>query len=223
MMIELGLIDYEEAYKIQREFVIRRKSGGIDDSVIACEHKPVFTIGRAGRIENLLEDEEALGRLGIKVLRVDRGGDITFHGPGQIVIYPIIDLKRRGRDLHRYLRDLEEVVIGFLNGYSVIGSRLEGKTGVWVGDEKIASVGIAASDWVTYHGLSVNIDIDLSYFSMIHPCGMKGARATSLSRILRRDVPMQETKARLISNFNRIFEDADLRMQEDPRLERQYI
>jgi len=205
MIIDLGLIDYEDCYKVQKEFARRRKLGEVEDSQIVAEHKPVFTIGRTGRIENLLEDEEALSCRGIKVLRVDRGGDITFHGPGQVVIYPIMDLKQRGRDLHRYLRGLEEVAIRFLEGYSITGSRLEGKTGVWTGGKKIASVGVAASDWVTYHGLSVNINTDLSYFSMIYPCGMRNARATSLAEILRREIPMQEAKAGLVSSFNKIF------------------
>ena len=201
MIIDLGLIDYEDCYKVQKEFARRRKLGALDDSLIVAEHKPVFTIGRTGRMENLLEDEEALSCRGIKVLRVDRGGDITFHGPGQVVIYPIIDLRRRGKDLHKYLRDLEEISIRFLKEYSVAGRRFEGKTGVWAGDKKIASIGVGTSGWVTYHGLSVNINTDLSYFSMIYPCGMKSAMATSLAEILRREIPMPEAKAKLVSCF----------------------
>jgi lipoic acid synthetase len=205
MIIDLGLTDYEEAYRSQMELVSKRKLGEISDSVILTEHKPVFTIGRSGGKRNLLVDEATLKARGLKVLSIDRGGDITFHGPGQTVFYPIIDLKSRGRDLHRYMRDLESVVIGFLNGYGIIAERLKDRTGVWVGPRKIASVGIGVSNWVTYHGLSVNIDVDLSYFSMIYPCGMRGAKMTSLSDILGVRIKTRETTSMLLSSFQRIF------------------
>lgn len=205
MIIDLGLTDYETAYRSQMELVAKRKLGEVDDSVIITEHRPVFTLGRLGRKENLLASDTALTEKGIKIVSVDRGGDITFHGPGQLVLYPIIDLKTRGRDLHRYLRDLESVIINFLNIYGVIAERVRGKTGVWVGNRKIASIGIATSNWVTYHGASVNIDVELSYFSMIHPCGMKDVTMTSLSAVTGGAVAMRSAADNLLASFRRVF------------------
>ena len=206
MILDLGLIDYEKAYRIQKEFVNKRKIGEIDDSILFAEHDAVFTIGRSGREDNLLACPDFLKKNNIKVLRVDRGGDITFHGPGQLLIYPIIDLRTRGSDLHQYLRDLEEAVIKFLSGYSITAERLEGKTGVWVAGKKIASIGVAASNWITFHGVSVNINVDLKFFSMIHPCGMKHAEMTSIERLLCTDVAMCDAKQALAASLSEIFE-----------------
>lgn len=205
MILDLGIVDYEETYRLQKELVARRRLREISDSLIITEHNPVFTIGRSGCYENLLADENALRKEGIKVLSMDRGGDITFHGPGQIVAYPIIDLRTRGKDLHKYLRDLEEVIIRFLRGYSVVSQRLPGTTGVWTGRRKIASIGIAASDWVTFHGLSININVDLGFFSMIYPCGMRDVEITSLGAVLNKYIPMTEACGKLVSSFNEIF------------------
>ena len=141
-MIDLGLIDYEDCYAIQKDLVKKRLSGEIEDTLILAEHNEVFTIGRIGEIKNLLVPDETLFASGLKVLRVDRGGDITYHGPGQLIAYPIIDLKNAGKDLHAYLRSLEEAAIRFLNDYSVHGERIVDKTGVWVAGRKIASVGV---------------------------------------------------------------------------------
>ncbi len=215
-LLDLGLIDYEDCYKIQKDFVRRRKLGEIGDSVIIAEHNAVFTIGRTGLHKNLLVPESELSGLGVKVLNVDRGGDITFHGPGQLVVYPIIDLKRCQKDLHRYLRDLEEIVIRFLNDYDVLSERLKNKTGVWVDGKKIASVGVGASNWVTFHGISVNINCDMRYFSMINPCGLKDVEMTSLARIKGQDIDMQEAKAILLRHCNEIA-SAALRLRNDGR------
>ena len=205
MILDLGLIGYEDGYRTQREMVARRKLGEIDDSLILAEHEPVFTIGRTGSKENLLADEAVLAAQGIKVLTVDRGGDITFHGPGQLVAYPVIDLRASCGDLHRYLRYLEEAAIGFLRGYSVPAGRMRGKTGVWTAGRKIASIGIGASNWVTYHGLSINVNVDLAFFSMIHPCGLKGVEMDSLHRLLSRRIDMAEAKKNFLVSCNRIF------------------
>lgn len=205
MMLDLGLIDYEEAYRIQKELVRQRKLNEIDDSLIIAEHPPVFTIGRSGKKENLLVGEEILKKENIKVLRVDRGGDITFHGPGQLILYPIMNLRDRGKDLHRYLRDLERLVINFLQDYSVTGRRIIDKTGVWVDNQKIAFIGIAASDWITYHGLSININCDPKFFSMIRPCGLKDVEVTTLDIILDRNINIPEAKRRLLYHFNTLF------------------
>ncbi len=209
MILDLGFIDYEESYKTQKELVRLRKLGEIGDSLIIAEHPPIFTIGRIGKKENLLISEEILAKQGIKVLEVDRGGDITFHGPGQLIFYPVIGLKDRGKDLHKYIRDLEEAVISFLKEYSVSGYRLKDKTGVWVNAKKIASIGIAASDWVTYHGFSINMNTDLGFFSMIHPCGLRGVKATSLEEILNKYIDFIKAKETLLYFFNRIFKLED--------------
>jgi lipoate-protein ligase B len=206
MILDLGLVDYQKAYRTQKEFVSRRKVGEIEDSIIIAEHNPVFTIGRSGERDNLLVDESYLNDIGAEVVDVDRGGDITFHGPGQLVMYPILDLKDRDKDLHKYLRKLEDVCIAFLTNYSIKGERSEGRTGVWVDGKKIASIGIAASDWVTYHGLAINIDPDLKFFSMIHPCGMPGIEVTSLKKILNRDIMMADAKEKLVARFMDIFQ-----------------
>lgn len=205
MILDLGLIDYEDALKTQRELVSKRKLQIIGDSALVVEHPSVFTIGRSGSRNNLLVDEKFLSENGIKVLDVDRGGDITFHSPGQLVVYPIIDLKERVRDLHNYLRELEKVVISFLKKYGVKGMTRKGAAGVWVGEEKIAFIGVAAKDWITYHGLGVNISNDIKFFSMINPCGIKSLRVTSLAKILRRDIPMYEAKKVFSSEFNKAF------------------
>jgi len=204
MILDLGLTDYEDCYRIQKEFVRLRKLGEVDDSVIITEHNPVFTIGRSGSSDNLLVPESGLSELGVKVLNIDRGGDVTFHGPGQLVAYPIVDLKAAGKDLHGYLRDLEEAAIRFLNDYSVCGERIEKKTGVWVSGGKIASVGVGASNWVTFHGLSVNINCDLSFFSMINPCGMKDVEMTSLARIKGQEIEMREARDRLLCHCEEV-------------------
>ncbi len=210
MILDIGLIDYSDALKLQRELVNKRRLNQIKDSILILEHPPVYTIGRSGSRDNLLVKEESLTEKGINILDVDRGGDITFHGPGQLVAYPIIDLKNRNKDLHAYLRDLEEAAILFLKKYTVTGQRIEGATGVWVKEKKIVSVGIAAKDWVTYHGLSININNDLKFFSMINPCGMKNIKITSLKDILGAEIPMYEAKKMLLAEFKHIFGFKDM-------------
>lgn len=205
MIFDLGLIDYEECYKAQRETVARRKLGEIGDTLILAEHNNVFTVGRTGCKANLLVDEAYLRQQGIKVLDVDRGGDITFHGPGQLVVYPVIKLKEKWRDLHKYMRNLEDVAIKFLKRYSVRSGRKPGRTGVWVSGRKVASIGIGVSNWVTYHGLSVNIKPDLEFFDMIYPCGLRDARVTSLSALCGKEISMEEAKDAILSDFDSVF------------------
>lgn len=201
MILDLGLIDYEKAYLVQRKLVALRKLSRVGDSLILAEHNPIFTIGRTGSMSNLLADEKLLNARGIKVLRIDRGGDITFHGPGQIVCYPIIDLKAMEYDLHKYLRSLESIAIDFFDSYHTKCDSVSGMTGAWFGDRKIASIGISASNWVTFHGMSLNVNVDLGFFSMINPCGMSSVEMTSLDRLLGRRVSIDETKVRLIELF----------------------
>ena len=206
MILDLGTIDYGEALKLQYGLVDRRRSGEILDSALIVEHPPVFTIGRSGSIKNLLVEERYLNRQGISVIAVDRGGDITFHSPGQLVMYPIIDLRKRTKDLHKYLRDLEEAVINFLRFYGIEGGRAAKATGVWASGKKIASIGVAAKDWITYHGLSININNDTRFFSMINPCGIRGLKITSLKELLKKEIPMSSAKGVLLREFSRIFD-----------------
>lgn len=205
MVLDLGRIDFEECYKVQKDMVRRRRAGEIEDSVLFAEHDEIFTIGRTGSDDNILVPYETLLANGLKVLRIDRGGDVTFHGPGQLVIYPIIDLKTSGKDLHKYLRDLEELAIRFLKDYSIKAERVAGKTGAWIRGRKIASVGVGASGWITYHGLSININCDLRYFSMINPCGMKDVEMTSLERIKGSPVEMAGARKNVTSHLKGIF------------------
>jgi lipoate-protein ligase B len=205
MIIDLGLTDYEECYRTQREMAARRRLGEIEDTLILAEHNSVFTIGRMGAGKNLLVDTDYLQRRGIKVLNVDRGGDITFHGPGQLLIYPIIELKDKWRDLHKYMRSLEDVAIKFLERYSLQPGRMPDLTGVWVSGKKVVSIGIGVTNWVTYHGLSVNIKPDLGFFDMIYPCGLRGVKMASLESLTGKDISMDEAKSNILSDFEKVF------------------
>lgn len=211
MIIDLGLVGYEECYKQQRETVALRKLGEVEDSIILAEHHGVFTVGRSGRKSNLLVDEEQLKKSGIKVLDVDRGGDITFHGPGQLVAYPVVLLKDKWRDLHKFMRSLEDVAIRFLKRHSITAERQPGRTGVWASGRKIASVGIGVSGWVTYHGISVNIKPDLEFFDMIYPCGLKDARMASVKSLTGKDVSMDSAKEAILSDFDDVFSSGRIR------------
>jgi lipoyl(octanoyl) transferase len=168
----LGRIGYTEAFEIQRELVEQRKRGEICDQLLFVEHPHVITLGRNGHLENLLAGDEHLRRAGIAFHQSNRGGDITYHGPGQIVGYPIIDLRNWKRDVVAYVRTLEQVIIDALVQFGVAGERLNGCTGVWVNGKKIAAIGIHISRWVTSHGFALNVSTDLSYFQYIVPCGL---------------------------------------------------
>lgn len=204
-LVDLGLTDYKRAYQFQKEAVRNRQFQEINDTLILTEHNPVFTIGRTGSRTNILVENNVLEAYKICIYEVDRGGDITYHGPGQIVVYPILDLKEYKKDIHFYLRNLELVIINFLDKYGIKGKRRNNSTGVWVDQEKIASIGIGVSKWISYHGFSINISPELEYFSMINPCGLVGQKVTSLSKILDKPVSTQEIKNALIRNFEEVF------------------
>ena len=183
-IIDLGAVDYEQAYKFQRQRCDLCKKDAVPDTLILCQHPPVFTIGRAGSENNINVDEQTYNDKGVTVYHIDRGGDITYHGPGQLIAYPIFNLKNYGQDIHLFLRNLEQVVIDFLAGFGIQGRREEGRTGVWVKGAKISSIGVGVSSWVSYHGLAFNIDCEDEYFSMINPCGFKDIKMTSLLKEL---------------------------------------
>ncbi len=205
-IFEAGRVDYDKARKLQLQLVEQRRTGKIDDTFIFCEHAPTITIGRSGGAANIIASEEKINASGVKVYEVERGGDVTFHGPGQQVIYPIVNLDERGRDLHRFLRDLEGVVIDFLKNYDIEGRSVPGRTGVWVGEKKICAIGIAVRRWITYHGLALNLDTDLSYFELINPCGFDSGSVTSLQRLLGVNVDKSKAFFELTSAIERIFE-----------------
>jgi len=205
MIIDLGRASYREAYRLQRQLVRLRKLNEIGDTAVLVEHEPVYTIGKSGSRKNLLVDERVLRDKDIEVIDVDRGGDITFHGPGQLVLYLIVDLKTKRRDLFYFMRQLEEIGIGFLGSFGVMGYRMTGKTGVWVRGAKIASIGIAAKDWITYHGMSINVNVDMRYFALINPCGMRSARITSLRNVLGSPIDPGLAKRYLIDHLQRSF------------------
>ena len=204
---KLGLVPYDKALEIQLDLLERRRRDEIEDTLLLLEHPPTFTIGRRGNMGNLLAAEEYLATEGIKLEVISRGGDITFHGPGQLVGYPIMDLNKMGRDVHKYLRALEEVIISALADYRIEARRIEEVTGVWVKWHKIASIGVGVKRWITYHGFALNVNTDLSYFDKIVPCGIPDVRMTSVKRWLakREDIDMADAEDSIVKAFSEVF------------------
>ena len=196
-----GRTAYPDALALQREVHDRRKAGLCRDTLILMEHEPVLTLGRSADRRHILADELRLRSLGIDVIPVERGGDVTYHGPGQLIAYPIVDLNGYGRDIHAYVRALEESAIRLLDTYGVRGERRAGAPGVWAGAAKVASVGVFVSRWVTLHGIAINIDPNLSHFELINPCGLIGTQMTSLARELGRAVALAEAEDRFLTLF----------------------
>lgn len=170
--LSLGRSDYGETLALQRTLHARRSTGELDDLLISVEHNPVFTIGRSGSSDNILVSADVLQEQGIALFQVERGGDITYHGPGQLVVYPILDLRSFGKDIHRFIWWLEEAIIRTTSEFGIASDRRNGFPGVWVGLRKIASVGVYVKNWVTYHGLAFNIEVSRQHFRMIRPCGL---------------------------------------------------
>jgi lipoyl(octanoyl) transferase len=197
----LGCVDYRRALDLQLSRVDRRARGETPDTLLLLTHPHVYTFGRTGKQANLLVSEEDLVKAGISVERVARGGDVTYHGPGQLVGYPIVLLARP--DVHRFVRSLESALIEALAVFDVPSRRIEGLTGVWVGEKKIASIGVGVKRWITYHGFALNVTTDLSYFGRIHLCGLKGREATSLAEVTGKAVPMDEVRDRVAESCSR--------------------
>lgn len=201
-----GVIPYEVALKAQRALLAARRAGFIQDTLWLLEHPPTYTIGRRpGSRQHLLATEGQLAARGIDVIEADRGGDITFHGPGQRIGYVIFDLNDHYLDVHRYLRDLEEVLIRALSDFGLTARRIPGWTGVWVGEEKVAAIGVRMSYWVTMHGFSLNVDPDLDLYDGIVPCGIEDRRVTSLSRLLKRPAAMEEVDEAIVRQMASVF------------------
>jgi lipoyl(octanoyl) transferase len=204
----LGLIPYADALTLQRTLVEDRRAGRIGDTLLLVEHPHVLTLGVRGDggRSHILATSEMLDARGIAVYETGRGGDITYHGPGQAVGYPIIDLKPDRCDVHRYVRDLEEVLIRVSGDFGVPAGRVSGLTGVWVGHEKLAAIGVRISRWVTSHGFALNVSTQLDYFGLIVPCGIADRGVTSLERLLGQSVGMDEVQDRLTTRFAEVFD-----------------
>lgn len=194
---DLGMIGYGRALALQENLVARIAGDDAEETLLLLEHPPVYTLGRGGHLENILDES-------IEVVRINRGGDITYHAPGQLVGYPLLNLGRRGRDLHHYLRFLEEVLIQTAAHYGVAAWREPGLTGVWTAQGKLASIGAGARRWVSMHGFALNVSIDLAGFQRIHPCGIQDCRMVSLERLTERQLPMAEVKDTVAGIFQRL-------------------
>ncbi|MCG9894359.1 MAG: lipoyl(octanoyl) transferase LipB [Fimbriimonadaceae bacterium] len=203
-VLDLGRMGYLPAWERQKE-VHEEVVGGAPDTLIFVEHDPVFTLGANFHPENLLEPVEEYERRGIEVHRTDRGGDVTYHGPGQLVVYPIFDIARHGRDLHRWMRDLEETMLETARSFGLEPRRFPPHTGAWVGDRKLASIGIKARRWVSLHGIALNCDNDMTPFTWIIPCGIADHPMTSLSLEASRPVGTEEAKPAVAQAFAKVF------------------
>lgn len=206
----LGSVPYAEALTLQRELVEDRRAGRIGDVLLLLEHPPVLTLGVRGDggRGHIRATKEELAARRIEVFEAGRGGDITYHGPGQIVGYPIVDLKPDRQDVHRYVRDLEEVLIRAASSYGIEAGRVTGLTGVWVGGEKLAAIGVRIARWVTSHGFAFNVSTELDDFNLIVPCGIADRGVTSLERLLGRQVDRREAEERIAASFCQVFERA---------------
>ena len=204
---KLGKVPYRKALELQTKLIEMRRKGEIGDTLLLLEHPPTFTTGRRGNMGNLLAAKDYLSRAGIHFEVISRGGDITYHGPGQLVGYPIIDLNGMGRDVHKYLRNLEETIIISLRDFGIRGRRIKGITGVWAKWHKIASIGVGVRRWVTYHGFALNVNTDLSYFDMIVPCGIENVKMTSIQRWLAKneEIDMPEVEESIIKAITQVF------------------
>jgi len=209
LVVDLGLIGYAEAWELQKRLVTARKANAIEDVLLLCEHPHVITLGRNGKRENLLASEHVLRQKGVELHATDRGGDITYHGPGQLVGYAILNLGVIRRDVVWYVRTLEEAMIRATTEFGITAEREPGKTGVWVksgqAEEKLAAIGVHISRWVTSHGFAYNVSTDLRYFDLIVPCGIADRKATSLEKLLGRSVDEKEVAQRIGKHLGELF------------------
>jgi lipoyl(octanoyl) transferase len=199
----MGIIDYEAALKLQNRLAQARMDGEIEDTILFLQHPPVITMGKSGKIHNVLAPQ-TIQEKNIKVIFTDRGGDVTYHGPGQLVVYPILSLRNHGLSVPGYVWKLEETVIRLLARFGIEAARVEKMRGVWVGKEKIAALGVHLSRWISKHGLALNVNTNLDAFELINPCGT-GRRATSMARILGQELPMEEVESGMIQRFAEVF------------------
>jgi lipoyl(octanoyl) transferase len=203
----LGIVPYADALALQRALVEERRANRVPDLLILLQHPPVITVGVRGDggRSHIIADTDRLAALGVAVSETGRGGDVTYHGPGQIVGYPILDLRPDRCDVHRYVRDVEEVMIRTCVDYGVPAGRITGLTGAWVGPEKIGAIGVRISRWITSHGFAFNVSTDLAYFDLIVPCGIADRGVTSLQRVLGRSVNIADVEESLVCHFAAVF------------------
>jgi len=201
----LGLIGYRDAYQLQKKLLQQRLDGQIGDTLLLLEHPPTITVGKSGKVENILASQVKLAREGVSLVFTDRGGDVTLHGPGQLVGYPIMDLKEQNKNSRRYLHNLEETLIRTLVDFNIESHRDKGHPGVWVGDNEIAAIGLRLRKWITMHGFALNINTDLTLFSLINPCGFSDRTATSMAHLLGKEVPVDAVIERFIIHFSEVF------------------
>ncbi len=210
MAIDLGLIGYREAWHLQQRVVTARKAGALPDVLLLCEHPHVITLGRNGKKEHLRASERLLQQMNVEFFQSNRGGDITYHGPGQLVGYPILNLSEIRRDVVWYVRQLEEAIISATSAFGIAAIRKPGRTGVWVDspigtEEKLAAIGVHISRWVTSHGFAYNVATDLRYFDLIVPCGIPDRRPTSLERLLGKPVSVLEVAPKIVERLAAVF------------------
>ncbi|RCK77711.1 MAG: Octanoate-[acyl-carrier-protein]-protein-N-octanoyltransferase [Ignavibacteriae bacterium] len=201
----LGRTKFENTWKLQKELLSLIEKKHIKDIILLNEHEHVYTIGKTGSENHLLANNQELRSRGIEVFFIDRGGDITYHGPGQLVGYPIIDLNRYYLDIHRYLRDLEQIIILTLKDFNIIAKHDPNFTGVWINNNKIAAIGVKVYRWITMHGFALNVNTDLSYFDRIIPCGIFHKGVTSMQSLLNREINMIDVVSKLLKNFELVF------------------
>ncbi|HLG68998.1 MAG TPA: lipoyl(octanoyl) transferase LipB [Chloroflexota bacterium] len=202
----LGLVDYQQTWDLQLRLAHERAQGLIGDRLLLLEHPHVFTLGRRGRTENVLSSDEEIAAAGAQLIHSDRGGDVTYHGPGQLVGYPILFLEEHERDVPRYVRRLEEALIRTLADFGIHAGREPEFPGVWVGDEKIAAIGVKITEWVTIHGFALNVTTDMSFFRHIVPCGIAGKGVTSIERLVAPAPSMDELRERFVRRFGEVYE-----------------
>ncbi len=207
----LKRLGYEEAYEQQQKLVEESlESAGQDNFLMLVEHSPVITVGRSGEGSDVLADDKRLRERDVEVVETNRGGKVTFHGPGQLVVYPIIDLRTRGRDLHRYLRDLEDWLVSLLAEYDIQAEGKSSHTGVWVDGDKIASIGIAVRRWISYHGIALNVINDMTFFNLIVPCGLPDIRMISMEDLVDRELDLSAVADRAAERFADTFDFEDV-------------
>jgi lipoate-protein ligase B len=204
-IIDLGLMDYEKAWELQRQLWLGRAEGELPNLLLLVEHPHVITLGRRGHRTHLKVSPEILEAMEIPIFHVERGGDITYHGPGQMVAYPILDLKDYGYRLIRYVDQLEEVILHVLRDFGIEGKKDPSNRGIWANGNKIASIGVAIKRWVSFHGFALNYETDLKYFDLMDPCGLVGKKMTSMAKILGKKIRRKELAERIIFHFKEVF------------------
>ncbi|MBC7334114.1 MAG: lipoyl(octanoyl) transferase LipB [Actinobacteria bacterium] len=202
--LDLGLISYSEAYKLQTQLFELVKQRELNGAILILEHTPVITLGSNRNRSNLLASEKELKEKNIELIQSDRGGDITFHGPGQIVCYPILDLSLIKKDVSLYVYNLEEIILDVLSFYGIEGRRVPKHRGIFIENYKIASIGIRIKKWITMHGFSLNVNVDLSYFDNIVACGLKNYPQTSIEKLLNRPMPIDDVKEQILKSFGKV-------------------